>query len=278
MRVVTWNVWWRFGPRWRDRQPGIAAVLAGLRPDVVGLQESWATDRTSQAAELGGRLGLHAAFSGPSLPPVPVPPEHPEQAGVELGLGLLSRWPIDRVSEHRLPATHREPPVAMVATLAHPDGPLHVVVSCVEWEPEYAADQLAQTEALAALATDPALDGPLPVLLLADLNAPPGVAQARPLFTSMIDTWVAGSGDPGAVTLSSTHPSAPVEARHLIDRRIDYVLARPGRPGTRVPVRQAFVAGDGLVDGVHPSDHYAVVADLDLDLDLDLDRRIDPSW
>jgi hypothetical protein len=45
----------------------------------------------------------------------------------------------------------------------------------------------------------------------------------------MTDTWLAGGGDPAAVTLDSAVPFAPVEAVKQIDRRIDHVLARPGR-------------------------------------------------
>jgi endonuclease/exonuclease/phosphatase family metal-dependent hydrolase len=79
----------------------------------------------------------------------------------------------------------------------------------------------------------------------------------------MVDTWVAGGGDPAGVTLSTKNPFAPLEAWRQIDRRIDYVLARPGTAGQVLGVRQAFLA-DAPVDGLHPSDHYAVVADLAL--------------
>ena len=47
MRVVTWNLWWRFGP-WAERQKAIVAVLRELRPDVVGLQEVWADRRSGE--------------------------------------------------------------------------------------------------------------------------------------------------------------------------------------------------------------------------------------
>ncbi len=46
-RIMTWNVWWRFGPRWRDRQPVLLRTIRDVRPDVVALQESWATASTS---------------------------------------------------------------------------------------------------------------------------------------------------------------------------------------------------------------------------------------
>jgi endonuclease/exonuclease/phosphatase family metal-dependent hydrolase len=261
MRVVTWNLFWRFGPGWRERQPRILATLRDLAPDVVGLQESWIAGDTSQAAELAAELGLHAAVAAPSLPPVPVPPETPDQDGVELGLGLLSRWPIRDVTRPALPVRHRpEAPRSLVATIDHPAGPLHVVVSCIEWEPEFRDDQLAQSDALAGLLADPARDGVHPVLLLADLNAEPGSEELRRLTGVAVDTWVVGGGDPGAVSLSSRTPWAPLAATRLIDQRIDHVLARPGsRP---VSVTRAFLAGDEPADGGYPSDHFAVVVDL----------------
>jgi endonuclease/exonuclease/phosphatase family metal-dependent hydrolase len=151
--------------------------------------------------------------------------------------------------------------VALQVTLGHPVAPLHVISTCVEWEPEYLDDHLAQTRKLARLLADPALDGPLPIVLTADLNAPPETPQLRPLTEIMVDTWIAGDGDPQAVTLSSQNPWAPMDARRQIDRRIDYILLRPGNERYSPEVKHAFLARDP-VDGLHPSDHYAVVADI----------------
>jgi endonuclease/exonuclease/phosphatase family metal-dependent hydrolase len=252
---VSWNLWWRFGGNWRERQRGIVSTLDGLQPDIVGLEEVWVGEGTSQAELLADRLEMHHAVGTPSLPPPPVPPESPDQVGIGVGVALLSRWPLLEVREHRLPSTHRTEPVALRATLEHPGGPLHVFVSCVEWEPRFVEDHLAQTRALAALLVDPALDGPLPVILTADLNASPETPQVRALTDVMVDTWSAGGGEGEAVTLSSRNPFAPREAVLQIDRRIDYVLARPGTEGQEVRVRRAFLAGD-RVDGVPPSDHF----------------------
>ncbi|MPZ71713.1 MAG: hypothetical protein GEU74_00540 [Nitriliruptorales bacterium] len=262
MRIVTWNVWWRFGGNWREREPRIVSRLRDLAPDVVGLQEVWAAAGVTQADLIADALGMHAAFAAPSLPPPPDPPESPDQMGVVLGSGLVSRWPILEVSHRRLPSTHRAfEPVMLLATLDHPAGPLHVLTGDTEWEPAHADDHLAQTRRLAELATDPALDGPLPVLVAADLNAAPDSVEMQPLLEVMTDTWTAGGGDPRGRTLRSEHPFAPLEARKQLDRRIDYVLARPGRPGGTVDVRRAFSVGDPE-DGLHPSDHDAVVIDL----------------
>lgn len=267
VRVMIWNVWWRFGGAWRERERGIMATLRQVRPDIVGLVETWAGDGTTQAERLAEALGgMATAYASTPLPPAPDPPEEPSQAGIDVGIGLLSRWPIAATEVHELPHAHRPgpPPTALLATLDHPRGPLRVIVACIEWEPRYAADQLAQSRALAALATDPRLDGDLPVLLVGDLNADPNQPELAPLLDVLVDTWTAGGGDPDAVTLSSAVPDAPLEATKQIDRRIDHILARPGRDGGTLTVRRAFLAGDHPVDGRYPSDHFAVVADLDL--------------
>lgn len=262
---MTWNLWWRFGPQWRERQAGILQTLGLVEADVVALQEVWGADGTSQAHEFAAELGMHAAYAAPSLPPCPDPPETADQRDVEIGLGLLSRWPISWSRQVEMPARHRTPPsVALVAALDHPAGPLHVVVACLEWEPAYNDDRLAQGKALADLATDPALDGPLPVLVAGDLNAPPDSPVLRPLADTMIDAWTAGGGDPATVTLSSSHPFAPVEAEELIDQRIDHIYTRPGHPAQQLTITRATLTGHPIA-GLAPSDHHAIACDIHWD-------------
>lgn len=83
----------------------------------------------------------------------------------------------------------------------------------------------------------------------------------RPLRDALIDTWQEGGGDPGAATLRSDHPYAPVEARELLDRRIDHIFVRPGCPGVHITVNSVGLLGDA-VNGLDPSDHKAVWCDL----------------
>ena len=91
---MTWNIWWRFGPKWQERQSVLVETLRAVDPDVVALQEVWGTDETTQAHEFAAILGLHAGFAEPSYPAVPDPPHVSDHDGVTLGLGVLSRWPI----------------------------------------------------------------------------------------------------------------------------------------------------------------------------------------
>jgi endonuclease/exonuclease/phosphatase family metal-dependent hydrolase len=262
VRTMTWNIWWRFGPRWQERQPGIRATVEGLRPDVVALQEVWAADGTNQAAELAEAVGLHAAFASPSYPP-PGDAARPDWTGVDLGLAVLSRWPILQQETAVMPVRHRDwHPVALIVRIDHPDGPLPVVAACLEYGVAYTDDRIAQGTFVADLATDPRFDGPCPVLLMGDLNAAPGSPVLRRARDVLTDAWEAGHGPADAVTLSSTHPSAPLEAGpEMVDQRIDHIFFRPGREGQQVLVEGVRLAGDP-VGGVHPSDHRAVVADL----------------
>jgi endonuclease/exonuclease/phosphatase family metal-dependent hydrolase len=255
-RVMTWNIWWRFGPRWQDRQHGVLETLRGVDADVVALQEVWETAETTQAHQFADQLGLHAGFAAPSYPPASDAPRTRDHDGVALGLGLLSRWPITSLRHVEMPARHRTlAPVAMVATLGHPAGLLHVVVACLEYEPAYNDDRIAQAQALVDLATDPALDGPLPVVVAGDLNAAPDSPVLRPLHDVLLDAWAAGGGDPTAVT-------APVDAgEELLEQRIDHIFLRPGQLRQQVVVESATLAG-APVEGLDPSDHRAVVCDL----------------
>ena len=260
---MTWNIWWRFGPKWQERQSVLVETMRAVDPDVVALQEVWGTDETTQAHEFAASLGLHAGFAEPSYPAVPDPPQVADHEGVTLGLGVLSRWPITSMQQVATPARHRSwVPLALQATLAHPAGPLPIVVGCLEYEAAYNDDRMAQAQALAELATDPIMDGPCPVIVAGDLNAAPDSAVLRPLRDMLTDAWVAGHGDPAAVTLPSSHPSAPLEAGpELVDQRIDHIFFRPGQQGMRILVESASLAG-APVDGVYASDHQAVVCDL----------------
>jgi endonuclease/exonuclease/phosphatase family metal-dependent hydrolase len=263
VRAMTWNLWWRFGPRWQDRQPGIRATLERFRPDVVTLQEVWAGGGTTQADELAGALQMHAVFASPSYPPAPDDPATPDWAGIDLGIAVLSRWPVIDQETLVMPARHRQwDPVALLARVDHPAGPLTVVAACLDYGVPYTDDRIAQGDFVADLATDPRFDGPCPVLLMGDLNAAVDSPVLRRAGDVLTDAWIAGGGAAGAVTLPSSHPSAPLEAGpQMVDQRIDHIFFRPGREDQQVLVEGVQLAGDP-VGGLHPSDHRAVVADL----------------
>ena len=261
--AMTWNIWWRFGPRWHDRQPGIRATVERFRPDIVALQEVWSTGQTTQADELADALGMYAAFAAPSYPAAPENHDVDDWNGVDLGIAVLSRWPILDQEALVMPARHRDwDPITLTVRVDHQTGPLPIIATCLDYGVPYTDDRIAQGAFVADLATDPRFDGPCPVLLMGDMNAAVDSPVLRAVRDVLTDGWTAGDGRSDAVTLSSTHPSAPLEAGpELVDQRIDHIFFRPGREDQKVLVERVELAGKP-VDGVYPSDHRAVVADL----------------
>lgn len=264
LRVATWNVWWRFGPWWA-RQPALAATLAALQADVIGLQEVWAEeDGANQAAILAQRLGYHHVNGDLRF-----------WEGVAFTNAILSRWPVAASGSERLPGRdgkpgHRQAVWAAIDAPA-PVGRLVVVTTHLDWQFDLSATRVSQATAVArlvdSLRNDPATG--FPTVLLGDLNATPDSDEVRLLTGAsappvpglvFTDAWpAAGNAGPGW-TWDGTNP-------YLADatwpnRRIDYVLVSWPRPKPVGSVAQCRLAGQDPVDGVVPSDHAAVVADL----------------
>lgn len=265
VRIATWNLWWRFDkhadeptlPTWRERQPAILATLLALDADVVCLQEVWAEqDGPDQAAWLARELGLHLA-----APPLGF------RHGLSFRNAVLSRWPVVASATISLPVHPYR--TAVHATLATPFGPLAAVSTHLSHEPGASAVRIEQARALADLAASlhPGAAG-FPVVVGGDLNAVPWSDEVR-LLTGhspspvpdfvLSDVWEHVGDGPGR-TWCATNP-------HQVgatwpNRRIDYLFVgwpRPRRVGN--PVR-TWLVGTAPVDGVVPSDHYGVAADL----------------
>lgn len=250
---MTWNVWGRFGA-WRGRERAIVDTLTWVQADLLALQETWRTSATAQADVLGVELGLHAAYAATRMP-MDTDPD------VELGVAVLSRWPMSDVQTRRLPPEQYPATMALLVQVDHPAGHLYFATTCLDWEQDRSSHRMAQALALKALLMDGGLDGPQPVVLAGDLNARPDSAEMQALTTTMTDCWVEGTHEPGH-TYSSANPHIRRGDWHT-DSRIDYVLARPGTSRTPLEVQHVALAGLHATDGLPvPSDHYAVVVDL----------------
>ncbi|HEX6443623.1 MAG TPA: endonuclease/exonuclease/phosphatase family protein [Streptosporangiales bacterium] len=254
-RIVTWNVWGRYGP-WQEREAAIVATLRNARADVVVLTESWAKGDDSQCARLAEPLELpHHVFSG-------VPAQEDEDA--LSGVAVLSRWPIRHEAAHTFGGAR-----VQYAELAGPRGPIQVfgLVMDAWWFDESEARQNAVRGLLEhAGATR---DESVPLVVCGDFNADPDSDEIRMLTgrttapvpgMSFYDAWdAAGPAVPGH-TWSNANPWAT----QLLwpDRRIDYVFtAAPRRGGAGHP-QGAALLGTRPVAGTYPSDHYALQADV----------------
>ncbi|MET9829652.1 endonuclease/exonuclease/phosphatase family protein [Streptomyces sp. NPDC006385] len=269
MRVVTWNLWWRFGP-WEARQKAILAELRELRPDVVGLQEVWAADGENQAEWLAGELGMHWAWA-----PSPAPERWRRRIGdptVDIGNAVLSRWPVAALRTLRLPAPSDvdDGRLALHTRLATPSYDVSFFTAHLASAQHGSAVRCRQVGALAEFIAENRVDTPFPTVVTGDFNARPdsdeirlfGGCRTTPVVPGQVflDAWQ--YADPAAPAATRDHENPYVASGPEPSARIDYIHVGPPGPGGLGRVRDVRRAGHGPVDGVWPSDHAAVVADL----------------
>ena len=136
LRVLTWNIWWRYGP-WERRRPAIAATLTEIDADVIALQEVWSDETTNLAAELATELGHHHVFASGI-----------DREGFGFGNALLSRWPIAR-SESTMLHENGEGRLAVFAEVDGPRGPVPVFSTHLNWKYEHSHIRQRQVADLA---------------------------------------------------------------------------------------------------------------------------------
>ncbi len=263
LRFVTLNLWGDNGPHER-RLDLIGAELERLAPDVVALQEVREVPGklSNQAETLARRLGQHHVFAAGT-----------EWGGGTEGLAVVSRFGVRHSTHRRLPhATDTEGRIMLSAELDGPRGGLWIHtthLSYREHEGNLREDQVMALDAEVA-AHAPRLE--VPQVLMGDFNAVPESDEIRWLcgLTTLggrrvfyQDAWAtARPGEPG-ITWARANPFRARMNWLRADRRLDYVFVtaprRDGR-GTIRAARVVFDRPDG--DGVFPSDHFGVMADV----------------
>ncbi|WP_344629601.1 endonuclease/exonuclease/phosphatase family protein [Streptomyces glaucosporus] len=267
MRVLTWNVWWRFGP-WQERRKAVLTVLRDLEPDIVGLQEVWADPGENLAEWLAGELGMHWVWA-----PSDRPGRWRERLGdpaADIGLAVLSRWPVAAHEAVRLPAP-RDLDDGRMALYALVDAPAHRVpffTAHLTSARHASAVRREQVAAVAGLVAARRGRTGFPPVVTGDFNARPDSDEIRLLGGRgtppavpgqvLLDAW--DHADPREP--SATRDIAGSRAAEGPGDRVDYIRVGPPGPGGAGRVLSVRRAGDAPVDGVWPSDHAAVVADL----------------
>ncbi|MFD6417240.1 endonuclease/exonuclease/phosphatase family protein [Streptomyces sp. NPDC060194] len=269
MRVLTWNVWWRFGP-WQERRKALLSVLREEAPDVVGLQEVWDHDGENLAGWLADELGLHWAFAAHDRP-------HYWQRRiggepVAIGNAVLSRYPILSTESRLLPAPadRDQGRRALFARLDGPVAPVPFFTVHLNSAVHESGTRVEQVAELARFVAEHRADGDHPAVVSGDFNARPdsdevrlfGGSRTAPVVPrqSFVDAWDFAEEGAAWATWGDGNPylaSVPPP-----NARIDYIhVSLPARGGLG-HVRAVRRTGHGYVDGVWPSDHAAVVADL----------------
>jgi endonuclease/exonuclease/phosphatase family metal-dependent hydrolase len=257
VRIVTWNVWGLYGP-WRDREAAIVATLQEARADILILTESWERMDDSQRDRLAGPLNLpHHVFSGVTA--------QEDQTALS-GVAILSRWPISQQSSTELGDLR-----VQFAEVSGPRGSIQVygVVMDAWWFDQSKARQEAVRRLLDYL--HPSQDERVPLVVGGDFNAEPDSDEMRMLRgrttppvpgLSFYDVWEAAETRPDEPGYTWSNSNAWATQLLWPDRRIDYIFsAAPRRHGAGHPKRTSLL-GTSPIDGVYPSDHYALQVDL----------------
>ncbi|MCC5952181.1 MAG: endonuclease/exonuclease/phosphatase family protein [Acidimicrobiia bacterium] len=257
MRVLTWNLWWRFGP-WQQRAPAIAATVGAARADIVCLQEVWIEDGDSSARQLADHLGFHH-----------VETSRIEMEGVGFGNAVLSRWPISSHEMAPLPSPEdlEEFRTVLRADIDGPRGPLQAFSTHLHWRLDHSAIRQDQVRAICRfVAGSP--ERSFPAVVCGDFNAEPDSDEIRMMVGKttvpedklvFFDAWNHAGDGPG-LTWDNANPFAAT----ALDRncRLDYIFVGYPKQGGRGHVTSAQLVGTEPVDGMWPSDHYGVAADL----------------
>jgi endonuclease/exonuclease/phosphatase family metal-dependent hydrolase len=178
LRVMTWNLWWRFGS-WRTRLVGILAVLHAQRPDIIGLQEVWDDGRSNLAAKLSDDLGYFYSWS-----PAPNTDRwrgRPIEPGVKVGNAILSRWPITSEAQRRLPEGDiDEGRTALFASIDVRGVQVPFFTTQFNSAPDQSSLRCEQVSALASFVAEDRTNE-FPAIVTGDLNAEPDPDEIRML-------------------------------------------------------------------------------------------------
>jgi endonuclease/exonuclease/phosphatase family metal-dependent hydrolase len=269
LSVLTVNLWHDSGP-WPRRVERLREWIDRLDPDLIGFQEALRGPDFDQVAELLDGRAYHCDYGCASA--FWRDPRHAAGAreATEFGNAVACRWPIAEREVQGLPdAGDGETRVALSVTLDSPVGPLSLTCTHLHWKFRHGEVRERQVVALCDLVLRRRPRGGFPPLLVGDFNAEPDSAEIRYVTglqssggrsVALLDAWrVAGDGGPGT-TWSNANPYA--RAALEPDRRIDYIFAGFPRRDGLGQIVECRVVCDDTRDGVWPTDHFGVYAEL----------------
>jgi endonuclease/exonuclease/phosphatase family metal-dependent hydrolase len=263
--VLTINLFAHHGD-WPARREALRAGLRAADADVVLLQEAVVDDGYDQVLDL---LGPEYAIVHQMTGLV--------GDGRHRGAAVASRWPVRAVHEvdlHLTPRTGNYSCGTVIADVVAP-GPFgRLLMACHGNSWAWWAEREREVQAVAAARRLEELvaEEPAHVVVGGDFNATPDTSSMRfwtgrtsldGVSVAYRDAWESVRGDEPGLTFDPRNALTAIDEPGLDrGRRIDYVLVRCGDHGPTLRVADCRVALREQVDGVQPSDHYGVVAEL----------------
>lgn len=262
VRILTWNIWWRFGDAPDERAAAIAETLADAAADIACLQEVYSDSADHDGERLADRLGFEMLST-------------PRVAGRDKQMHnvILSRWPVAESGCEALPGADGAPGVrrALWARIAAPSGPIVVIGTHLAYRFDESAlreRQLTHILHLADRLRDIPAEESAPIILAGDLNAVPDSDEIR-LLTGrragpipnlvFTDCWPQVGADPGHTWVRRNPHLATAT---WPERRLDYIMTSWPRSKSIGRTVAAHLVGEGRPGSVWPSDHLGVAVDL----------------
>jgi endonuclease/exonuclease/phosphatase family metal-dependent hydrolase len=275
LRVVTLNAWGNHAPV-AARLDATAQALRRLSPDVILLQEvSLGGEVPDTAKALAKRIGVgwrHAYARRTTEQPAAAALDGQRQP-IEEGVAILSLHELGRTSVTDLPPLPSDDPRVLLSAAVHVPGqrgPIVCHTTHLHWR---LAGGLARERQVVAVDEAARALGPPETLhvLGGDFNAAPDTDEIRFLVgrhtlssrrTYWQDAWAAHHLEERGWTWARRNPLSDALAWLERDRRIDYLFVSPQSPDGRGLVKSAQVVLDAPENGVWPSDHFGVMADI----------------
>jgi len=263
LKVLTLNLWNDQGPYERRRER-VRLWIERLDPDVIGFQE------VVKGAEVDtARDQVPADFHTEFACAVPFWLDRSK----EFGNAVASRWPIAEREILDLPGERDERRVALSVTIDAPFGPLSFTSTHLNFKLHHGMVRERQVVPLCELVLRRRPRDGFPPIIVGDFNAEPDSTEIRYVSgfhaidgrsVQFFDAWrVAGDGGPG-YTWSNRNDYARIALEP--ERRIDYIfVGYPIRLGEHFGlghIEDCRVVCDDEQDGVWPSDHFGVYAEL----------------
>lgn len=256
----------------------MCAKLGEIDADLIFLQESWVEPNGhSQAAILSDTLGLHSAtaFELSGFDEYPGAPYWVVNA-------ILCRWPVSIVRALPLNDEHdqRTWRHVLIVEIDRPQesgGRFFAAGTHLEHGLDRSPTRCAQMRNLllemsSVLGDVDTRRASPPAVVAGDFNAVPWSDEIRratgasePFVPNLVlvDAWEACGNEARGDTWSSRNPLVPRNAVYP-NRRLDYVTTTAPRQRNRGAFTTCHLEGIEPIDGVQPSDHYAVVAEVSL--------------
>lgn len=270
LRVATLNCWNVSAP-FEQRCALIREEIQRLQPDVIGLQEIIVRrDGFHQGEVILEGLGYEIVY-GAATRWTETQSLLPHDAhGDGFGNLIASRHPVLASTLRELPGVETgERRSAVAARVRTPWGIAPFFTTHFNWKLDHGWVREQQAIALAAFVDEWKEDAEIPPIVVGDLNADPdsneirfltGLASLEGCSTCLHDAWrFAGDGGPG---YTWDNRNAFAHYAFEPDRRIDYILVGPADPHGRGWVESVRLAFSEARDGVFPSDHFGLVAEI----------------